>query len=415
MRIWRYIAVLVLTFVLEITGCMILLGRMDDIKQDTVRINEVVKSIETGYGNEALYDRSLDYAVLNEEGEIIFKTEEGLPGSVNEAVKNGDTILDITLGSETGKILIRNTISDSMNALKKQFIFLIASASAVQAVIITVFLLNIKRRILDPFRDMNEFAVRVAGGDLDLPLKVDEKHVFGEFTEAFDLMRTELKRARASEKKANDDKKEIVAKLSHDIKTPVASIKSASEVGYELTREEKTKEFFNQINVKADQIKVLTDNLFNSSVQDITDIPVNPSRFDSGILTELVRNADYLRRSSSFDVPECEIYIDKLRLQQTLDNIFVNSYKYANTDIEVSAKVKDDHLILKVSDKGPGVKPEELPLLKEKYKRGGNSSSKEGAGLGLYLADYFMTNMDGRLEIRNEDPGLSVSLYIRIV
>ena len=415
MRIWRYIAALVLTFVLEITGCMILLGRMDDIKQDTVRINEVVKSIETCYGNEALYDRSLDYAVLNEEGEIIFKTEEGLPGSVNEAVKNGDTILDITLGSRTGKILIRNTISDSMNALKKQFILLIASASAVQAVIITVFLLNIKRRILDPFRDMNEFAVRVAGGDLDLPLKVDEKHVFGEFTEAFDLMRTELKRARASEKKANDDKKEIVAKLSHDIKTPVASIKSASEVGYELTREEKTKEFFNQINVKADQIKVLTDNLFNSSVQDITDIPVNPSRFDSGVLTELVRNADYLRRSPSFDVPECEIYIDKLRLQQTLDNIFVNSYKYANTDIKVSAEVKDDHLILKVSDKGPGVKPEELPLLKEKYKRGGNSSSKEGAGLGLYLADYFMTNMDGRLEIRNEDPGLSVSLYIRIV
>ena len=415
MRIWRYIAALVLTFVLEITGCMILLGRMDDIRQDTVRINEVVKSIETGYGNEALYDRSLDYAVLNEEGEIIFKTEEGLPGSVNEAVKNGDTILDITLGSGTGKILIRNTISDSMNALKKQFILLIASASAVQAVIITVFLLNIKRRILDPFRDMNEFAVRVAGGDLDLPLKVDEKHVFGEFTEAFDLMRTELKKARASEKKANDDKKEIVAKLSHDIKTPVASIKSASEVGYELTREEKTKEFFNQINVKADQIKVLTDNLFNSSVQDITDIPVNPSRFDSGILTELVRNADYLRRSSSFDVPECGIFIDKLRLQQTLDNIFVNSYKYANTDIKVSAEVKDDHLILKVSDKGPGVKPEELPLLKEKYKRGGNSSSKEGAGLGLYLADYFMTNMDGSLEIRNEDPGLSVSLYIRIV
>jgi len=415
MRIWRYIAALVLTFVLEITGCMILLARMDDIKQDTVRINEVVKSIETCYGNEALYDRSLDYAVLNEEGEIIFKTEEGLPGSVNEAVKNGDTILDITLGSGTGKILIRNTISDSMNALKKQFILLIASASAVQAVIITVFLLNIKRRILDPFRDMNEFAVRVAGGDLDLPLKVDEKHVFGEFTEAFDLMRTELKKARASEKKANDDKKEIVAKLSHDIKTPVASIKSASEVGYELTREEKTKEFFNQINVKADQIKVLTDNLFNSSVQDITDIPVNPSRFDSGILTELVKNADYLRRSSSFDVPECGIFIDKLRLQQTLDNIFVNSYKYANTDIKVSAEVKDDHLILKVSDKGPGVKPEELPLLKEKYKRGGNSSSKEGAGLGLYLADYFMTNMDGRLEIRNEDPGLSVSLYIRIV
>ena len=185
--------------------------------------------------------------------------------------------------------------------------------------------------------------------------------------------------------------------------------------GYELTKEEQTREYFNQINVKADQIKVLVDNLFNSSVQDITAIPVEASSFDSSVLEELVRNADYLRKASSFSIPSCNIYIDKLRMQQTLDNVFVNSYKYANTDIDVDAVTDGDYLILKIADKGPGVKEEEIPLLKEKYKRGANSSAKDGAGLGLFLADYFMSNMDGQLKILPGDPGFIVELYIRTI
>ena len=102
-------------------------------------------------------------------------------------------------------------------------------------------------------------------------------------------MRSELKKARINEKKANDAKKEIVAKLSHDIKTPVASIKSTSEIGYEIAKENKEKEYFNSINVKADQIKVLVDNLFNSAINEITEIDVNASNYNSSILTSFRR------------------------------------------------------------------------------------------------------------------------------
>ena len=71
--------------------------------------------------------------------------------------------------------------------------------------------------------------------------------------------------------------------------------------------------------------------------------------------------------------------------------------------------------MIRISDEGPGVKPEELPLLKEKYKRGSNAVSKEGAGLGLYLTNYFMEKMDGKLGLKNLDEGFEVSLYIRCV
>ena len=71
--------------------------------------------------------------------------------------------------------------------------------------------------------------------------------------------------------------------------------------------------------------------------------------------------------------------------------------------------------MIRISDEGPGVKPEELPLLKEKYKRGSNAESKDGAGLGLYLTNYFMVKMDGKLELKNADPGFEADVYIRLV
>ena len=244
---------------------------------------------------------------------------------------------------------------------------------------------------------------------------MDKGHVFGEFTESFDLMRSELKKARIAEKKASDDKKEMVAKLSHDIKTPVASIKSTSEIGMAITKEERTKEMFGIINDKTDQIKALVDNLFTSSVQDITEIEVNPGQQPSEIITTLIKNSDYLNRAGKYEIPECSVYFDKLRLQQVFDNIFMNSYKYADTDMSVASEISGDYLVIRVSDKGPGVKEEEIPLLKEKYKRGSNTNEKDGAGLGLYLANYFMEKMDGQLGLSNKEPGFEVSVYLRII
>ena len=54
-------------------------------------------------------------------------------------------------------------------------------------------------------------------------------------------------------------------------------------------------------------------------------------------------------------------------------------------------------------------------LLKEKYKRGENVKDEDGAGLGLYLANYFIDNMNGKMELSNSNPGFMVKLYIRLI
>jgi signal transduction histidine kinase len=59
------------------------------------------------------------------------------------------------------------------------------------------------------------------------------------------------------------------------------------------------------------------------------------------------------------------------------------------------------------------VDEEELPLLKEKFRRGSNAGNREGAGLGLYISDYFMREMGGELLVENGEEGLRVTVVIR--
>ena len=411
-----FIILLVLTFIAEALACYLMLSKIKDIKTDSVKVNECMYSISENYGDTSKYNTQLDYVVIDNDGKLVYKTRDGLSESVNEAIKTRGLIIDLTVDGEVkGKVIFDYNIGVQLAEFKQNIVIVFIIIGVLQIVIIVSWYIYIKRSMITPFTKLSDFAARVAEGNLDMPLQMDKGHVFGAFTESFDLMRSELKKARIAEKKANDEKKEVIAKLSHDIKTPVASIKSTSEVGMAITKEERAKEMFGVIDAKTDQIKSLVDNLFTSSVQDITEIEGNPGMQPSDVISGLIRNADYLSRADAFTIPECNVYFDKLRLQQVFDNIFMNSYKYADTAMHVNAEIAGDYLVIRISDEGSGVKEEELPLLKEKFKRGSNASDKDGAGLGLYLTDYFMEKMDGQLGLKNLESGFEVSVYIRTV
>ena len=123
-------------------------------------------------------------------------------------------------------------------------------------------------------------------------------------------------------------------------------------------------------------------------------------------------------------IPECLVSIDKMRMQQVIDNIVGNSYKYAGTDINVrfdeaesiktSEKEISRFLRIKIKDSGPGTLEEELPLIVEKYYRGSNQTEKQGYGLGMYLVKTYMDRMGGGMEYYNEN-GFVVELLVRIV
>lgn len=405
---------MIFIFAVEIAALFLFTAKSPDPVQDTVEVNEAVQSVQADWDNLDRHKNQteLDYVVLDTEGNVLFRTRTGLSESINEAVAHKDTMLDIeTGGILVGKIIIYNDRT-GYEQQSRTIVLVFSVAIFLQAVVCSGYFFYLYYTMVRPFQKLKGFAERIAGGNLDIPLQMDKQNLFGAFTEAFDIMRSELKKARIAEAEANASKKELVAKLSHDIKTPTASIKAASEVGAALTDNEKIKENYGQIIRKADQINVLVNNLFTATLEELRQLSVTPVDMESRELAKLLENSDYLHRAKVPEMPECLIYTDVLRLQQVFDNIFANSYKYANTEIWIKVEREAESLLVNIEDSGGGVPEEELPLLKEKFKRGSNTKEKEGAGLGLYISDYFMKEMGGSLLLENGEKGLKVTVKL---
>ena len=415
MRKYTFVTGMLLTFMLEVAVLALFMYKDSDFKQDTVAVNEILKAVEAEWNqpDRQTVPMLYDYVVLDESGTVLWKSAEGLSESVNAAIAHRDTILDVEQdGYVVGKVIIHNGAEADYAARKRSLVTVLATVLLVQVVALLSYTTWLHWRLVKPFHKLKDFSRRVAGGNLDVPLEMDRYNLFGAFTESFDLMRSELKKARLAEARANAGKKELVAKLSHDIKTPVASIKAASEVGLALSDSERMRDNYTQIIRKADQINSLVTNLFTATLEELQQLSVIPVDLRSDEVAELLENADYLHRSALPEIPPCLLYADKLRLQQVLDNIFANSYKYADTEIVVNVTRESRCLVLTIEDFGGGVPDEELPLLKEKFKRGGNARDKEGAGLGLFISDYFMKEMHGELMVENGAGGLRVSVGI---
>ena len=405
----------ILLLIAEIIALIIFAVQTPDLSQDAVAVNEIVQTVTDDFNNmeEHRNTTALNYVVLDNSGNLLYKTQSGLSESINVAITHRDTILDITIDkTQVGKIIIYNDGTQTLQYQKQTAVIVLSVAIVIQIFICIGYTVYLYLSVIRPFRKLKGFAERVAGGNLDMPLAMDRHNLFGAFTESFDIMRSELKKARLAEAQAQQSKKELVAKLTHDIQTPIASIKAVSEVGLAVATTEKDKANYTQIMGKADQINKLVTNLFTATLEELQQLTVTPTNIESKQVKTMLENADYLRRSIIPDMPDCLVFADALRLQQVFDNIFANSYKYANTEITVSLHRTDKHIDITIEDFGGGVEAEELPVLKEKFKRGSNAKNTEGAGLGLYISDYFMKEMHGELIIENGVHGLKVTVSV---
>jgi signal transduction histidine kinase len=167
----------------------------------------------------------------------------------------------------------------------------------------------------------------------------------------------------------------------------------------------------NNICKRAEEINALISDLFSSTLEDIGEFKVELNDENSAVITEIIEKYDDRGLVSAADIPKVIIHTDRIRLSQVIGNIIYNSYKYADTPIDISFRLTDGFLEAAVSDSGPGVAEDEIELITNKFYRGKAQSGKEGSGLGLYIAKMLMEKMGGGLDISSRN-GLCVRILI---
>ncbi len=273
--------------------------------------------------------------------------------------------------------------------------------------------------ILRPFDKMKGFADQIAKGNFEVPLDFERSNYFGAFTWAFDSMRREITKARACEKEAIENNKTVMATLSHDIKTPIASIRAYAE-GLEANLDsspEKRAKYSSVIMKKCDEVATLTNDLFLHSLSDLDKLKLYPEELELGgfvasVLEELSVERQDIRLSGN--VSGVMVSADKNRLTQVMGNIVNNARKYAKTELVVSVVKGKEQAELHFRDYGPGIPDEDLPFIFDKFYRGKNCGSEQGSGLGLYIVKYVTEQLGGTVRLQKHRDGQEIILTLPV-
>lgn len=371
-----------------------------DMLDLNTKVDEITDKLSSGTSKDSLESR---YGC-----KITFITDDNYDSVNNNFIRQGYSVFDYTEdGVIKGKIAFdarSGEFAAIRNNSRSQLLWLLGTVYAAGLVLILV----IWYFYIRPFNKLSDFASSVSKGNLDEPLNMNRHNYFGAFTESFDRMREELKKSSEREAAANRSKKELVAELSHDIKTPVATIKATCEVMEMKYKDPDVQDKVSVIKSKASSVEHLVDNMFKATLDDLDELKVTPREESSLIIDDMLSDLRFygtvIRKG---EIPQCLILADKLRLEQVIDNIAGNSFKYAGTDLEVEYASDSENIRVILSDRGPGVPEDELAMLTTKFYRGSEASGsgKDGSGLGLYLASRFMEKMGGGLELRNREGG----------
>jgi signal transduction histidine kinase len=344
---------------------------------------------------------------------IIYLSDDEYDTVISNAISSGDIVMDLKLGDTIAGKIVFPRGGSLYRSMKEQWMKRTLLTGGFSLILGYGLMLWIYIRYIHPFKNLNDFAGEIAKGNLDMPLYMQKHNYFGAFTESFDIMRNELKKAKESEYKANISKKELVAELSHDIKTPVSTIKATCEILELKEKDEGNLAKIRIIDEKSDMIDKLISNMFHATLEELKALKIDKKLEPSTLIIPMFEELKFYDNVvMTNDVPQCLVYMDKLRLNQVIDNIINNSYKYAGGEVKVAFSEEEGGISIAIRDFGPGVPEEDMAMITEKFYRGDNAKGKNGSGLGLYLAKLFIEGMDGGFECYN-DNGFVAVIHLR--
>jgi signal transduction histidine kinase len=293
-------------------------------------------------------------------------------------------------------------------------VLLIGSLLLVLVALLTARMLA--RGILAPIEEAGETAERIERGDLLARVPVTSHDEFGTWADRFNRMTDTLAESIRRLEAAQHQNRRFVADVSHELRTPLTALTVEASIVREHLDElpaESRRAAEMLVNDVA-RLRTLVEELMELSRFDANAEQVALEKVDLARLIETVRAARSPK--ARFDAPERPVVIDAdpRRLERILGNFLDNAKEHAgDADVEIELDARRDEVVLAVSDRGPGVPPDRLELIFDRFTKVDPSRAGGSSGLGLAIAAEHAALMGGYLQAMNrEDGGLRLELVL---
>ncbi|UWG97963.1 HAMP domain-containing histidine kinase [Dehalobacter sp. DCM] len=281
--------------------------------------------------------------------------------------------------------------------------------------------------ILKPLNHLQKAAADIRTGNLDSPIAEEGDHEIKALCRDMELMRIKLKESILTQLKYEDNRKMLISSISHDLKTPVTSIKGYVEgiLDGVAHTPEKMEKYLKTIYVKAEQVDTMIDDLLLYAKLDVNQLPFNFERTDIQEFIQhcvLESDPELEKHGITIDVVNDlkqprDVLLDQERMKRVVMNIVDNSRKYMDKDhalIRVHLRERSSRVILEFQDNGCGVKEEDLPHIFDRFYRSDQARTGiAGSGLGLAIAKQVVEGHKGSIwAVSHGDEGTSILISL---
>ncbi|MBY7145104.1 HAMP domain-containing histidine kinase [Virgibacillus sp. NKC19-3] len=285
------------------------------------------------------------------------------------------------------------------------------------------------KSIIVPIKQLTQSAKKIREGDLEYRVATSKKDELGELSNTFESMRLSLKQAKADQARYERNRQELIASISHDLSTPLTSIKGyvkGIQDGVANTPE-KLERYMDIIYKSTNDMDELIESLFRYSKLDIEQIPlsfedVDLHSFFTDFIDELNFDLEKEDGRATLRADKDGDYIvkaDREQLRRVVSNIVQNSLKYMDKErkhkIEVTLNSKYQQVTIEIKDNGRGIAKEDIPHIFESFYRtdASRNSSTGGSGLGLAIVKKIIEAHGGNTWAGGK-PGEGTSIYFTL-
>ena len=320
---------------------------------------------------------------------------------------------------ETGLVAMIGIPSSTLYEPARQRLIRYAITGLIALLLAVGAALVIERSIVLPVRRLRAAAQRLGGGDLAARAPHLGRGEIGDLGDAFNTMAAQI--AEREERLAELDrlKSEFVSSVSHELKTPLTTIKLLAHVlqRSDIAEEEKL-DYSKTIAIECDRQIDFVGNLLDlsrieSGAYKLRKTKVNVREVISSCVEVERHRVESLGLTLTTDVPAglAPVSGDFEALRRVIRGLIDNAIKYTPEGgrIRVSARETEDKLAISVSDTGTGIPEQDLPHIFSKFYRvaadgpaDSPGAAAPGVGLGLYLAQHIVSQLDGQINVESK-------------